>query len=163
MITCFRHYNILVKSRSRMNTLSLWRPLKRTREKKALYLSVNVFRSQECSLGTFLFLLLETGPSCYVVIPASRRFSRLQCKGTAFISQLFIKTLNRVRSRELNPRPPDVKSSALPTQLILRGLIIPGSRSLPCYSFNATGSPFYDFILYFLKWSWSVCHFSQQS
>ena len=61
------------------------------REKKALYLSVNVFRSRKCSLGTlFLFLLLETGPSFYVVIPAAQRFSRLQCKGTTFISQLFI-------------------------------------------------------------------------
>ena len=52
------------------------------REKKALYWSVHVFRRRKCSLGT--------GPSCYVVIPATGRSSRLQCKGTTFISQLFI-------------------------------------------------------------------------
>ena len=41
----------------------------------------------------FYFLLLETGPSCYVVISATGRSSRLQCKGTTFISQLFIEDL----------------------------------------------------------------------
>ena len=40
-----------------------------------------------------LFFLPETGPSCYVVIPATGRSSRLQCKGTTFISQLFIEDL----------------------------------------------------------------------
>ena len=62
-----------------------------------------------------------------------------------------LKTVSRVRSRELNSRPPALQSNALPTELILSGLIIPESRSLPCYSFNASGSPLEDFILYF--WS----------
>ena len=83
-------------------------------------------------------------------------------KGLPSFLSYSLKTLNRVRSRELNPRPPTLQSSARLTQLILGGLIINENRSLPCYSFNATGSPFYDFILYFLKWSWSVCHFPNQ-
>ena len=37
----------------------------------------------------FLHLLLKTGPPFYVVIRTTRRSSRLQCKGSTFISQLF--------------------------------------------------------------------------
>ena len=63
-------------------------------------------------------------------------------KGLPSFLSYSLKTLNRVRSRELNPRPPTLQSSARPTQLILGGLIIPESRSLPCCSFYAKGSPF---------------------
>ena len=70
-------------------------------------------------------------------------------KGLPSFLSYSLKTVSRVRSRELNPRPPALQSNALPTELILSGLIIPESRSLPCYSFNATGSPFQDFILLF--------------
>ena len=45
---------------------------------------------KDYKLGTlFLFLLLETGPTFYVVIQATRRSSHLQGKGSTFISQLF--------------------------------------------------------------------------
>ena len=37
----------------------------------------------------FLRLLLDTGPLFYVVIRAMQRSSRLQGKGSTFISQLF--------------------------------------------------------------------------
>ena len=37
----------------------------------------------------FLLLQLETGPPFHVVILATRKSSRLQCKGSTFISQLF--------------------------------------------------------------------------
>ena len=134
MITCFRHYNILVKSRSRIP----W----------------------HYKLGTlFLRLLLETEPSW----SSQPRRGPAACspKGLPSFLSYSLKPVSRVRSRELNPRPPALQSNALPTELILSGLIIPESRSLPCYSFNASGSPLEDFILYFLKWSWSVCHFSQ--
>ena len=60
--------------------------------KKALYLSVNVFSTKVTLLigdSIFLRLLLETGPPFYVVIRATRRSSRLHCKGSNFISQLF--------------------------------------------------------------------------
>ena len=56
-------------------------------KKKALHLSVNVF-STKVLIGDTIFLL-EKGPPFYVVIRATRRSSRLQCKGSTFISQLF--------------------------------------------------------------------------
>ena len=62
-------------------------------------------------------------------------------KGLPSFLSYSLKTVSRVQSRELNPRPPALQSNALPTELILSGLIIPESRSLPCYSFNASGSP----------------------
>ena len=59
-------------------------------KKKALYLSVNVFSTKVLIGDTiFLRLLMETGPPFYVVIRATRRSSRLQGKGSTFISQLF--------------------------------------------------------------------------
>ena len=45
-------------------------------------------------------------------------------KGLPSLLSYSLKTLSRVRSRKLNPRPPALQSSALPTQLILRGLIL---------------------------------------
>ena len=57
-------------------------------EKHFIWVSMNSARKYQ--LGTlFLRLQLETGQSFYVVIPATRRSSRLQCKGSTFISQLF--------------------------------------------------------------------------
>ena len=38
-----------------------------------------------------LRLLMETGPPFYVVIRATERSRRLQCKGSTFISQLFLR------------------------------------------------------------------------
>ena len=56
--------------------------------KKALYLSVNVFRTK-------VRLLLETGPPFYVVIRATRRSSCLQDEGTVVPSFLsYFKTLS---------------------------------------------------------------------
>ena len=63
----------------------------------------------------FLRLLLETEPPFYVVIRATRRSSRLHYKGSTFISQ--------VRPRESNPRPPALRSHALPTELTLQELM----------------------------------------
>ena len=75
---------------------------------------------------------METGPPFYVVIRATRRSSRLQGKGSTFISQLFLRPWVLVRPRESNPRPPALQSSALPTELILPRLANPtagGKRS----------------------------------
>ena len=66
----------------------MWKILKMTVKKNALYLSVNVF-STKVLIGTRL--LMETGPPFYVVIRATRRSSRLQDKGSTFISQLFLR------------------------------------------------------------------------
>ena len=55
------------------------------------YLSINVF-STKVLIGEdtiFLRLLMETGPPFYVVIRATRRSRRLQCRGSTFISQSF--------------------------------------------------------------------------
>ena len=60
-------------------------------EKKiALYLSVDVF-SRKVLIGDTIFTsgLVETGPPFYVVIRAAQRSTRLQGKGSTFISQLF--------------------------------------------------------------------------
>ena len=56
----------------------------------ALYLSVNVF-SRKVLIGDTIFTsgLVETGPPFYVVIRATQRSTRLQGKGSTFISQLF--------------------------------------------------------------------------
>ena len=60
--------------------------------KNALYLSVNVFRTKVL-IGTLYF----TSPNgdgtaiLRVVIRATRRSSRLQGKGSTFISQLFLR------------------------------------------------------------------------
>ena len=51
----------------------------------------------------FLRLLLETGPPFYVVIRATRRFSRLKCKEISFISQLFLKTLSNGPASGIEP------------------------------------------------------------
>ena len=65
-------------------------------KKKKLYLSLKVFCTK---LLLFLRLQLETGPPFYVVIRATRRSSRLHCKGIAFISQLFLSILVRPGNR----------------------------------------------------------------
>ena len=57
-------------------------------KKNALYMSANVFSMQ--ALGTLpLRLLMEKGPTFNVVAWATQRSSRLQCKRSTFISQLF--------------------------------------------------------------------------
>ena len=49
-----------------------------------------MYLARKYQLGTlFLRLLLETGSPFYLVTLATRRSSRLQCKGSTFISQLF--------------------------------------------------------------------------
>ena len=54
-----------------------------------MHFIVNVF-STKVLIGDTIFLrLIETGPPFYVVIRATRRSSRLQGKGSTFISQLF--------------------------------------------------------------------------
>ena len=84
------------------------------------YLSVNVFSTKVLIGDTiFLRLLMETGPPFYVVIRATRKSRRLQCKGSIFISQLFLRPWVLVRPRESNTRPPALQSSALPTEVIL--------------------------------------------
>ena len=61
-------------------------------KKGTFYLSVNVFSTKVLIGDTiFLRLLMETGPPFYVVIRATERSRRLQCKGSTFISQLFLR------------------------------------------------------------------------
>ena len=60
------------------------------KENKMHFNWVSMNSARKYQLGTlFLRLQLETRQSFYVVIPATRRSSRLQCKGSTFISQLF--------------------------------------------------------------------------
>ena len=82
---------------------------------------------------------METGPPFYVVIQATRRSSRLQGKGSTFISQLFLRPWLLVRPRESNPRPPALQSSALSTELILPRLNNNGSLFLDCLVVKKTG------------------------
>ena len=57
-------------------------------KKRALYLSVNVL-SMKVLIGTLFFRLqVETGTPFHVVLRATQKSSRLQCKGSIFISQL---------------------------------------------------------------------------
>ena len=90
---------------------------------------------------------METGPPFYVVIRATRRSSRLQGKGSTFISQLFLRPWVLVRPRESNPRPPALQSSALSTELILPPLNNKswkqrGSLFLDCLVVKKLGSKF---------------------
>ena len=82
-----------------------------------------------------------------------RTSSRLQCKGTTFISKLFIEDLESGTVPGIEPATSRsaVKRSTNSANPARSNHPFPENRSLPCYSFNATGSPFYDFILYFLK------------
>ena len=57
--------------------------------KNALYLSVNIFSTKVLIGDTIFTSLTEGGSLFYVVIRATRRSSRLQSKGSTFISQLF--------------------------------------------------------------------------
>ena len=52
-------------------------------------LSVNVVSAKVLIEDTILRLVLETGSPFYEVILSSRKSSRLQGKGSTFISQLF--------------------------------------------------------------------------
>ena len=53
-----------------------------------------MYLARKCLFGHYILrLLMETGPPFYVDIRARRRSSRLQGKGSTFISQLF-KTLS---------------------------------------------------------------------
>ena len=54
----------------------------------------------------------------YMVIRATQRSSRLQCKGTTLITQLVSKTLHEYWSGSWNPPPPTLQSSTVPTELI---------------------------------------------
>ena len=58
-------------------------------KKNALHLSVNVFSTKVLIGDTFLTSPIGDGAAIYVVIRATRRSSRLQGKGSTFISQLF--------------------------------------------------------------------------
>ena len=59
------------------------------KEKKMHFIWVSMYLARKCWFGTlFLRLLLGTGPPFYVVIRATRRSTRLQGKGSTFISQL---------------------------------------------------------------------------
>ena len=58
-------------------------------EKKALYLSVNVFSMKVLIRTLFFRLQLETKPPFSVVIRVMRRSSHLHYKGSTFISQFF--------------------------------------------------------------------------
>ena len=49
-------------------------------KKNVLYLSVNVFSTKVLIGNTTLRVLMETGPPFYVVIRATQRSRRLQCK-----------------------------------------------------------------------------------
>ena len=55
----------------------------------------------------------------YMVMRATQRSRRLQCKGSSFITQLFSNTLHEHWSGPWNPPPPTLQSSAVPTELIL--------------------------------------------
>ena len=59
------------------------------------------------------------GQPFYMVIRATQRSRRLQCKGSTFITQLFSNTLHEYWSGPWNPPPPTLQSSAVPTELIL--------------------------------------------
>ena len=85
---------------------------------------------------------METGPPFYVVIQATRRSSRLQGKGSTFISQLFLRPWLLVRPRESNPRPPALQSSALSAELMLPRLNNNGSLFLDCLVVKKLGSKF---------------------
>ena len=89
-------------------------------KKIALYLSVNVF-SRKVLIGDTIFTsgLVETGPPFYVVIRATQRFTRLQGKGSTFISQIFYDPEYCSGPGMSNPRPPALLSSVLLTELIL--------------------------------------------
>ena len=58
-------------------------------KKNALYLSVNVFSTKVLIGDTIFTSLAGDGTAIYVVIRATRRSGRLQCKGSTFFSQLF--------------------------------------------------------------------------
>ena len=97
-----------------------------TNRSKTCYILVKLQRKQNAMkvhIGDIIFIS-PTGDGT-VILRGHPSHPKVQPLAVPTDSQLFIKTLNRVRSRELNPRPPDMKSSALGTQLILQGLIIP--------------------------------------
>ena len=58
----------------------------------------------------------------YVVICVTRRYSRLRCKDSTFISQLLLDPEYWSGPWESNPRPTTLQSSALLTELILAWL-----------------------------------------
>ena len=88
-------------------------------------------------MGTLrLRLQLETGPPFYVVIRATRRSSRLQCKGGTFISQF--------------PRPSAQQSSTLPTELIL--LIKIFVRFYQCLLASTKLRVYYCYLLIKIAW-----------
>ena len=60
----------------------------KTKQKNALYLSVNVFSTKILIGDTILTSPTGDGPPFYVVIRATQRTNRLQGKGSSFISQL---------------------------------------------------------------------------
>ena len=141
MITCFRHYNIHTKSRSRIpwhykGHLREW-------EKKNHFIGVSVYLEVESTNGGHFFYVSYWRRDRHFTWSSQppEGSPAYSANGLPSFLSYSLKTVSRVRSRELNPRPPALQSNALPTELILSGLIIPESRSLPCYSFNASGSP----------------------
>ena len=68
----------------------------------------------------YLRLLLATGPPFYKVIRATRRSTRLHCKGSTRLHfSVILRPKVLVRPRESNPRPSSLQSNALPTELTL--------------------------------------------
>ena len=84
------HIKMLCKDKNVINVkrgcqgFSFWQM-----EKKALCLTVNTFTMKVLIKDLFLRLQLETGPPFSVVIRVTWKSSRLHCKGSTFISQLF--------------------------------------------------------------------------
>ena len=79
-------------------------------KRKKKFLSVKVFSTKVLIRDTIFTSLTGDG---------TRGSTRLQGKGSTFISQLFLRPWVLVPSRETNPRTPALQSSALPTELIL--------------------------------------------
>ena len=104
------------------------------------------YLARKYQLGTpCLRLQLETGPPFYVVIRATRRSSRLQCKGGTFISQF--------------PRPSAQQSSTLPTELIL--LIKIFVRFYQCLLASTKLRVYYCYLLIKIAWPLAISVCSQ--
>ena len=104
-------------------------------KKGTFYLSVNVFSTKVLNGDTvFLLLLMETGPPFYVVIRATERSRRLQCKGSTYLHfSVIFKTLS------IGPAPgiePATSHSAV-KRSILTELILPRLKFLSVELFTS--------------------------
>ena len=87
-------------------------------EKKALYLSVNVF-STNVLMGTLFFSPIEEETAIFRGHPSHAKDQPFAGQGQYFYFAVILRPWALVRPRESNPRPPALQSSALPTELIL--------------------------------------------